>query len=91
MNPEETTENAEEIPCEDNTEALLEKYKNKSSQKTDDITAMQSVMCILIAAALFIMNFVNPELCESLYGKLHTFTDSEREIIPNLIDLLINR
>ncbi len=75
--------------CEDSTEALLEKYDRKRAQKYDDITAMQTVICILLAVALFVLNMAVPELSEPIYMRLRTLSADEKEVIPNLIDLII--
>lgn len=80
---------AEEEQCEDSTEALLEKYDRKKTQKFDDITAMQAVVCVLLAVALFVMNMAAPELSKPLFARLKELSADEREIIPNLIELII--
>lgn len=79
----------EEI-CEDSTEALLEKYDRKKAQKTDDIPAMQAVVCILLAAAFFGLNIAAPELSKPIFDYLKKLSCDEREIIPNLIDMVIS-
>ncbi|MBE6862079.1 MAG: hypothetical protein E7497_04150 [Ruminococcus sp.] len=89
MNCDKTTESGSEIPCEDNTEVLLKKYDSRKRQKTDDIFAMQTVICILIAAGLLILNIVQPELCGELYGRLCELTEDENEVMPNIIDVVI--
>lgn len=80
---------ADEEHCEDSTEALLEKYDRKRTQKFDDITAMQAVVCILLAVSLFVMNMTAPELSKPLFSWLKELSADEREIIPNLIELII--
>lgn len=80
---------AHENMCEDSTEALLEKYDRKRAQKYDDITAMQTVICILLAVAIFALNMAAPELSEPIYMRLRTLSADEKEVIPNLIDLII--
>lgn len=79
----------EENKCEDSTEALLEKYDRKRTQKYDDITAMQAVICILLAVAMFVLNMAAPELSEPLFMRLKEVSADEKEVIPNLIDLII--
>ena len=95
MNEEEFTmltpeENYDE-PCEDSTELLLERYDRRRSQKTDDIFAMQTVVCVLLAAVLFVSNLFLPEVCAPVYEKLRTAVSDEREIIPNPIDFVMSK
>lgn len=77
-------------PCEDSTEVLLEKYDRKKTQKLDDITAMQAVVCILLAASLFVLNMAAPELSEPIFTRLKELSADKTEIIPNIIDVLIS-
>ncbi len=90
MNPEEINETEDEIPCEESTEILLKKYDSRKRQKIDDIFAMQTVMCVLIATGLLIMNIVQPELCGELYGRLCELTEDDSEVMPNIIDVVMN-
>ena len=87
LTPEEETGE----PCEDSAEVLLKRYEKRRSQKTDDIFAMQAVVCVLLAAALFALNLACPELCGPVYQKLRELAEDEREIMPNLIDLVISK
>lgn len=75
--------------CEDSAEALLEKYDRKRAQKFDDITAMQMVICILLAVAMFVLNMAAPELSEPVFMRINELSADEKEIMPNLIDLII--
>lgn len=81
----------EDPVCEDSAEALLEKYERRRSQKTDDIFAMQAVICVLLAAALFVFNLFWPEICAPVYEKLRSAASDEREIMPNLIDVVMSK
>lgn len=78
-----------ENKCEDSTEALLEKYDRKKTQKFDDITAMQAVICILLAVTMFVANMAAPELSKPVFMRLRELSADEKEVIPNLIDLII--
>ena len=51
---DEINEAEDEIPCEDSSEVLLKKYDRQKAEKIDDVFAMQTVMCILIAAGMLI-------------------------------------
>lgn len=79
---------ADEEQCEDSTEVLLEKYDRKRTQKFDDITAMQSVMCILLVVALFALNLTAPELSEPIFVRISELSQDKKEVIPNIIDLI---
>ncbi len=79
---------ADEEQCEDSTEVLLEKYDRKRTQKFDDITAMQSVMCILLVVALFVLNLTAPELSEPIFVRISELSQDKKEVIPNIIDLI---
>lgn len=83
-----TDNTADEERCEDSTEALLEKYDRKRTQKFDDITAMQAVLCILLAVSLFVLNLTAPEISESVFARISELSQDKREVIPNLIDLI---
>ncbi len=87
---DEINEAEDEIPCEDSTEVLFKKYDRQKAEKIDDVFAMQTVMCILIAAGMLILNIVQPELCSELYGQLRELTEDESEIMPNIIDVVMN-
>ena len=79
---------ADEEQCEDSTEVLLEKYDRKRTQKFDDITAMQSVMCILLVVALFVLNLTAPELSEPIFVRISELSQDKKEVIPNIIELI---
>ena len=78
---------AGELPCPDSTEALLEKYDEKS--RSDDSTAMQAVVCIILAAVIFFVNFRFPDEVESLLHYTTALTESENELFSNPIDSLL--
>ncbi len=88
----ETTQITEEIPetekTDDSTEELLEKYDRRSQRKADDVTAMQTVVCIVTAVLLFGLNAFYPETCGEIFKKLKELAFSRNEIFPNPIDLI---
>lgn len=85
-----STDSQSEIDlCEDSTNALLNKYEKSRKQKTDDIFAMQAVLCVLLAALLFGFNFMYPQMCEAVYNKVIEAVNDKNELIPNPIDVLI--
>lgn len=77
----------EEQPNPDSTEALLDKYDHKS--RSDDSAAMQAVVCILLAAALFAANFKFPDKVQSLLHRTSILSEAENELISNPIDKLM--
>lgn len=84
---ENTDITTEEQACPDSTEALLEKYDRK--YRSDDSAAMQAVVCILLAAALFFANFKFPNEVESLLHHTATLSESENELFSNPINTLL--
>ncbi len=72
----------------DSVDALLKKYDRRSAAKNDDVTAMQAVICILIAAAMFAANFFYPERTAELYRYVRAQTECTDEVIPNPVDAI---
>jgi len=73
----------------DSTEALVEEIRSRKASKPEDIIAMQSVVCILIAVFLIAANYIYPDTAEALYGKICRLSQDKTELIPNPIDLII--
>lgn len=90
MNEEDFETLTPDEPCEDSTEVLLKRYERRKNQKTDDIFAMQAVVCVLLAAGFFTLNLAYPELAAALFGKLKALTEDEKEIMPNIIDTVLS-
>lgn len=84
---ENTDITTEEQACPDSTEALLEKYDRKC--RLDDSAAMQAVVCILLAAALFFANFKFPNEVAALLHHTATLSESENELFSNPINGLL--
>lgn len=80
----------EDAEHSDSIEAILERHDMRKSQKADDIVAMQSVICVMLAVALLISNLLYPNICEPLYEMLKNLTNDEKEVMPNLIDVLMS-
>ena len=70
----------------DSTDALLEKYDRRRLRRNDDVTAMQAVMCILIAVLMFAANIRYPQQTGELYQMLRTLALDGGDIIENPID-----
>ncbi|MDE6035871.1 MAG: hypothetical protein K2G36_08195 [Ruminococcus sp.] len=90
MENEVTEQDIPEIPelCEDDTEELLEKYDRPSRRKVDDVPAMQTVICIIVALLLFGMNILYPDMAGEVFGRLNNAVFSGQNIFPNPIDLI---
>ncbi len=95
METEKTAEVNEDIEivdiadeCEDNTEELLEKYDRRSKRKSDDVPAMQMVVCIITAVLIFGLNAFYPEIGGDIFRKLNEMVFSGKELFPNPIDLI---
>lgn len=86
-----TEEETFEIPCEDDTEVLLKKFDKKRNQKIDDIVAMQAVICVLLTVFMFAAHIFYPDIFEPIYGKLRGLISDEQEIMPNLIDVIMEK
>lgn len=74
----------------DSTEALLDEYERKSRSRSDDSAAMQAVVCILLAAAMFLANMRFPETVEALLGRVTALSEDENAVIPNPIDAVLD-
>ena len=76
------------VPCEDDTEKLLEKYDRRSRRKADDVPAMQTVVCIIAVVFMFGLNILYPETAEEVFSRLNQAVFSGKNIFPNPIDLI---
>ena len=76
------------VPCEDDTEELLEKYDRRSQRKVDDVPAMQTVICIIVALFMFGLNILYPETAGEVFSRLNQAVFSGKNIFPNPIDLI---
>ncbi len=77
--------------CEDSTEELLMRYDNRHRRRMDDIPAFQALLCVLLAALVFAGNLFYPELAEPVYEKLRRLIADENQIMPNLIDVIMEK
>lgn len=80
---------AAETDIEDSTEALLEKYDRKRSQRTDDIIATQAVVCLITAMTFFAANLFFPKGCGEMWEYICSLSMQKKEIIPNIIDVVM--
>ncbi|MDE6788535.1 MAG: hypothetical protein K2J47_04355 [Ruminococcus sp.] len=89
---QENTENEEEItviPEEDNTELLeIDNIMRKKEGRADDSTAMQTVLCMIIAVGFIILNIFKPDMAEALFLRLRELSSNGNEVIPNPIDII---
>lgn len=79
---------AEKLLGNDSAEALAEEYDMKRKNRADDAVAMQSVVCILLGAALFAGNIFFPEATGEIIGRLKSLAFDSSPVIPNPIDML---
>lgn len=68
---------------------LLNTY-SRSSGRSDDVAAMQTAVCVLLAAALFAAGFFFPEPVSQIICRIRELSSSSRELFPNPI-LFIER
>lgn len=69
-------------------ETFSGEYSMRKLQKKDDIAAMQTLVCVLAAAALMGLNLLRPELCGELMELIMGLTSDGREIIENPLGFL---
>lgn len=73
----------------DSAEALLDKYERQSRSRSDDSAAMQAVVCILLAAAMFLSNLRFPQEVRTLLDRIIVLSEDENALIPNPIDAVL--
>lgn len=74
----------------DSAEALLEKYDRRRLCRKDDVTAMQAVICILIAALMFAANIRFPKQTGELYCMIRSLALEGGDIVKNPIDAVVS-
>ena len=80
----------EEISDSDNTCELLRKYENRSRRRTDDVPAMQTAMCILLAAGIFALNKFYPETGKDILNTLKMLSAENSDIMRNPLEWLFS-
>ena len=68
---------------------LLKTY-SRSSGRSDDAAAMQTAVCVLLAAVLFAAGFFFPEPVSQIINRIRELSASSNELFPNPI-LFIER
>ncbi|MDE6519813.1 MAG: hypothetical protein K2K91_05050 [Ruminococcus sp.] len=82
-------EKAEIISQEDDVEFLeSENTDRKREGRADDCVSMQTALCMIIAVGLILFNIYNPDTAEKLFFMLRDFSESEKEIMSNPIDII---
>lgn len=80
----------EVISDEDNTERLQEEdIRRRREGRADDIVSMQTVLCLIIAAGLVVLNIAQPDIAEEIIGFLRKLSMVDKNIIPNPVDYII--
>lgn len=83
-------EMTEELPQEDSTEYLeSEKIRSKKEGQLEDISAMQGILCLILAVGLIVLNTFYPDTAEDLFEMIKSCSASEEEILENPINYLI--
>ena len=61
---------------------------SKRSQRADDATAMQAVLCILLSAGLFAAHLFAPETANPVFRLIKSLSSSENELFTNPLGLI---
>ena len=72
----------------DNTAENITDTADEKSRGIEDIAAMQTVVCILLALTFFIINIIYPSTAEELAEKFTELSGSHRAV-ENPIDIII--
>ena len=75
---------------DDTTDALLEQYEDGRSKRLDDVISTQAVICVLTAAALFILNLFYPETAGRLYEQLKHCMNDTSNILPDPVEYIVS-
>ena len=78
----------ERIDITENDEELLRIYDHSGSRRTDDASAMQAAVCIILAAMYFAGWYAFPELTLALLDRVRCLSESQNELFPNPIRLI---
>jgi len=78
----------EEVDEKDEVKAIIRKYDEKKKQRLDDVTATQTVICLLIAISFFVANIFNPNLCKELLDLIKCCIEGSKGTYPNILDWL---
>lgn len=85
----ENMEIVENLPNEDNTEFLVQEEKIcRKNGKIEDIPAFQGIICLILAAAMILLNIKMPDMAEELYTLVKKYSYSEQEIFENPINII---
>jgi len=69
--------------------AEIEQEETEKNERADDPVAAQTVFCLVIAAALFVMNIFFPEKVHELIDIFREHISDKSLVVPNPIDLII--
>lgn len=70
--------------CCDDTRALLEKYDRKEKNRRDDVFAMQTALCLLIATGFVALKAFYPAVFSEIFALLSELIRDEKEILPEI-------
>lgn len=79
-------ENEEYEEEKSDIDEVREKYESRSSDKPDEIIAVQAVICIVLTAGFFIANIFYPQICRELFNILESLMKDTEHIVPYISD-----
>jgi len=88
---EQDSENTKESEMNgDDIEAMLAEYDNKGEKSSGDVTAMQTVLCVIIAVFLFGLNAFYPEISGDVFSKITQLCSDTTDTFKNPIDTVLS-
>lgn len=81
--------NIEEPVINDEKAIIIENNGGKKT-RSDNTAAVQAVLCLIIAAAIFILSHYHPDMAEEFIGLIRQLTADENEIIKNPIETVVS-
>ena len=74
----------------DDTDELLKRYENRSRRRTDNVPAMQTAMCILLAAGIFALNKFYPETGKDILDTIKMLSADNSDTMKNPLEWLFS-
>lgn len=79
-----------EEPVINDEKAIIIKSNGNKRTRPDNTAAVQTVLCLIIAAAIFILGHYQPDMAEEFIGLIRKLTSDENEIIKNPIETVVS-
>ncbi len=67
---------------------LLLEYETRYRGRSDDATAMQAAVCVVLGASVFVLNIIFPGTAAGIFNKIKELAADSSELFPNPINLL---